>query len=170
MKKFLVTALSLVVLSVFPASAQTDQTGFLHEAMRGDMAQMLYGRMAVQRAEGDEVVSFAQRMLREQAAANRHLIELAEIAGLPPSPVSIEDAEQHLQALRRTPPHSFDISWLALVIDAHRRLLAVYDGYAVQGEGQALRAHALEELPAIRTRLRAAEELAERTEAVAAAR
>lgn len=164
MKTWILAAFVAASLAAPTLAAEPDPAEFLHEAMGGGMAQMLYGRIAVQRAERTEVVAFAEEILREQSAANRQLIALAQTAGLAPAPVSAGDAERDLEALRLTPPHSFDLAWLTVVAEEHRRLAALYDGYAGDGADPALRAHVEAALPAIRARLAEAEALAERTE------
>ena len=66
----LVAAVSLQAQSDTAADARA----FVEEMAKAGMAEVMLGRIAVQRASDAEVKSFAQRMIDEHAAANEELM------------------------------------------------------------------------------------------------
>lgn len=55
---------------------------FVNEAAEGGMAEVMHGRLAVERASNDEVKNFAQQMIDDHTKANQELMQLATTRGI----------------------------------------------------------------------------------------
>ena len=171
-----VVAAGAVLVAAASLQAQSDRAAdartFVEEMAKAGMAEVMLGRIAVQRASDAEVKSFAQRMIDEHAAANEELMLLGGQlnVSMPTAPGEADRAfAERLSSLR---DGDFDREYMNALVQRHTEAAAKLKpraqpddrGRPVGTSGrrqneQALAQWAAKTLPAVQKHLERAREL-----------
>lgn len=112
--------------------AMIDET-FASKAARAGLAEMAEARLALKKAQRQEVKDIAQQMLDDHGKANQKLMEIAaqENVILPKAPDAKE--KQQESRLQSKSGHEFDAAYLKAQAAAHRDAIALFQKEAQAG-------------------------------------
>ncbi len=166
----LVPALAALGLlaTVTGASAQAPGTTnpdlqFAAAAASSGHAEVDLGHLALKKSSREDIRQFAQRMVDDHAKVNQQLAAVAmhQHLRLPHYAEGQDAAEvKHLSGLSGP---EFDHTYVALMIEDHRKDVADFEQEAQRGEVTPIRALANATLPMLRAHLQLAEELPRNT-------
>lgn len=133
---------------------------FAMAAAAGGLAEVSTGRLAAERATGDAVKQYAQRMVQDHTDANRQLIALAQAKGIAlPQQLDIKDqaAAAILSGLRGA---EFDREYAKSQVAAHLCAVQLFTAESKLGRDAELKALAEKLLPTLEDHLQQARQLA----------
>lgn len=143
-----------------PHQLNTSDRTFVHQLAIGNMAEIDLGKLAQQKASGEAIKNFAQRMVNDHQQAGRRLADLANAASLQ-LPNGLDDEHralrEHLDKLSGT---DFDVAYAQAQLQEHQRTVQLLTYEIGSGQDQALRDFAAESLPLIRKHLEMAQNIA----------
>jgi putative membrane protein len=149
-----------------PAPAPVPQTGqdYVDKASASDMFEIESGRLAEDKAQSDDVKTFARMIVKDHRKSTADLKAAAAKASPPIAVAPALDAEQSadLAALRSAAAADFDRTFLAQQIAAHEKALAMVRAYAGNGDVPSLKEHAAAVAGPIEMHLNRARELSQR--------
>jgi putative membrane protein len=140
-------------------ASQAAQT-FVTEAANGGMFEVESSRMALQKATGNEVKSFAQRMVDDHGKANK---ELEGIAGKIGAKVPGKMNQKHqgmVDKLKGSSVQQFHAAYISSQEQAHKEAIQLFSGYANSGDNPELKAFASKTLPIIQEHAKHVSEMA----------
>ena len=142
-------ALASTAARAEPSQASRD---LLEQAALLGQYQLLASDVAIERG-GAQLQPLANLLLADHAAVGARLAQLAAERGidLPAKPGPGE--EQMLARLREVSASDFDALWLRQQQTVYESALALFAGYASEGDDPALRAFAAEVLPTLNAHL-----------------
>jgi len=123
---------------------------FVDQAVRGGMAEVMLGRLAMQRSQSQEVRRFALDMINDHRAANRELMRIADRRGFDVSSrmdMAHHETQRWLSSLSAD---RFDRAYMREMVRDHDRTVAMFERYAQDGTDRDLRAFAARTLPTLR--------------------
>lgn len=156
--KYLIAVLAIPTLAM--AAGANPDAHFYKSAAEGGMAEVEMGRMAEQKSSNPKVKDFAAMMVKDHSAANEELKSLAASKNvtLPSGPGAHADASKvKLEALSGV---SFDKSYIAAQVQAHKSTVALLNKEISSGQDDDAKAFARKILPTVESHLKAADELA----------
>ncbi len=132
---------------------------FMVTAARDGLAEVRLGRMATQRGQSQDVRSFGRQMVQDHSAANSQLMELARSKGarLPTDP---GPHQAMINQLPRLSGRSFDRAYMRMMVQDHRKAVALFRRQSSQGDDPDLRAWAAQTLPTLQIHRQMAEDVA----------
>ncbi len=120
--------------------ALTAQTFVLY-ASNADLFQTEASKIAVQRAQSNDVKVYAQQMAAQHATSTSRLTAAARQAGITPTtPVLTVHMQQKLAELQNASTNAFDERYITLLQEAQERELRLHNAYARSGDNANLRA------------------------------
>ena len=134
---------------------------FLREAAITGLLEVKMSRIAVLRANSNQVRQFAQRVADDHSRANRKLKEIAWSKDLEVCNEMDQARAQLLLALQRRTGDDFDREYLTMQVDQHRRVLRLFRQHAEHGSDGDLRTFAEAKLAALEAHLQEASSLAD---------
>jgi putative membrane protein len=155
--KMVVLSTALVMgLGMQVASAQTatqaaihDPQAFAEMAGSSNRFEIQSSELALERAENEDVRAFAELMIQDHTRAGEQMMAAAEADGVTPPTAMIEKHQTQFDQLQAAEGAAFDQAYLAAQAGAHDEAVALFDGYAAQGEEGALREFAAQTLPTL---------------------
>lgn len=143
-----------------PAHAMkaTDSSFVKHAAADG-MVEVAMGRMALDKSSDSQVKQLAQRIVDDHTKANDQLKTIAQDKNikLPDGPAP--DARKSADAMRKMDGAAFDKAWARHMVTDHKKAIAMFT-QASKGSDADVSGFAAQNLPALRTHLKMAEDLA----------
>ena len=110
-----------------PHQLNTSDRTFVHQLAIGNMAEIDLGKLAQQKASGEAIKNFAQRMVNDHQQASRRLADLANAASLQ-LPNGLDDEHralrEHLDKLSGT---DFDVAYAQAQLQEHQRTVQLLD-------------------------------------------
>ncbi len=158
--KALLHALFLLPVLAWGASGSPDSS-FYKSLAEGGLAEVQLGQLATGKAADPAVKNFAAMMVKDHSAANDELKSLAATKNisLPQGPGAAARAENaKLEALSGS---SFDKSYIANQIKAHKSTVALLQKEINSGQDADAKGFAQKVLPTVQSHLRAAEKIAD---------
>ena len=136
----------------------TDSTFMKHAAADG-MAEVAMGRMALDKSSDSQVKQLAQRIVDDHTKANDQLKTIAQDKNvkLPEGPTP--DARKSADAMRKMDGAAFDKAWARHMVTDHKKAIAMFTNASKGGDAD-VSGFATQTLPALRTHLKMAEDLA----------
>jgi putative membrane protein len=155
MAKLLGTVAALALLAAVGADAQAQQQPqqapaaqqgqrdqitaedqeFLTKAIQAGMAEVRLSQLAQEKAQDEQVRSFAERMVEDHTAANEQLMSLAESAGMtPPTEMDQQHQTMHEQ-LSQLSGEEFDRQYMQGQVQDHETAVELYSTEASQPSG-----------------------------------
>lgn len=133
---------------------------FAAAAAASGLAEIEAGRLVADQTMNPEVKSYARELERDHASANAELTGIADAKDMTlPTTVTAESRNQ-LDMLEGAPPERRDRDFLQRFgVDAHSKVLALFERQARAGRDRELRAFAERTLPKLREHLGWAQQL-----------
>lgn len=113
-------------------------------AAASDLYEIQSSEMAVDKAKGGEVKSFARMLIADHERSTADL-KTAGAGAQPPvdvSPALDADGQADMDALRAASDADFERTWLSQQVAAHEKALAMVRAYAESGDVPLLKVHA----------------------------
>jgi putative membrane protein len=150
------TVVTAVVLSLFAGGAMAQEMSaqdFVTEAASGGLFEVRSSQIALDRAQRDDVRSFAQRMVADHTAANNELATVAGDLGLT-LPQEPQGAPAELMAaVQDASGEEFDATYLEAQLTAHETTVEMFRAYAETGDEARLVQFAETALPTLESHL-----------------
>jgi len=144
-----------MLLGLGSAGAADNVTGshpdakFLKEAARGGMAEVTLGRLAVDKAESDEVKNFGQRMVTDHGKANQELKDLAASEGVTLPTEMSADAKAEQKKLSGLSGAEFDKAYMKAMLKDHKKDISEFKQESEQGKDADVKNWAAKTLPTL---------------------
>ena len=157
--KALLRAVVLIPALAWGTGGSPDSS-FYKSLAEGGLAEVQLGKLATEKATDPALKNFAAMMVKDHSAANDELKSLAasKSISLPSGPGVAADAKKtELEALSAS---SFDKSYLANQIKAHKSTVSLLEKEISSGKDPDAKAFAQKVLPTVQSHLNAAEKIA----------
>ncbi|WEX09574.1 DUF4142 domain-containing protein [Chelativorans sp. AA-79] len=133
---------------------------FATMAAHSNMFEIESSRIALDKAQSDEVRQFAQRMVDDHTMAAEEMKAAAEADGVNDVPQTLDAAhQQQITELENASADQFDSQYVQMQVAAHQQAVALFSSYAEQ-EG-ALADFAEKTLPTLQEHLDRIQEIAQ---------
>ena len=142
-------------------SAHHTDRRFLARAYADGMAEVEFGRMALQKASNDTVRQFAQRMVDEHTKTNEQLKRFAQTKGAVLTDNLDPAHRARRAAMEKLDGEAFDRAYIQGQIRDHRGAVERYRGQARGGRDEELKKFAADTLPTLREHLEKARSMAQ---------
>lgn len=156
-KVFIAGTAALMLGSAAPAFAQpgpsAQDRSFVEQASRAGNAEVLDGRLALQKSNDPAVRRVAARMVADHSAANAQLASIANSEGIaaPTAPGPADRAAMAQQHLLRG--NAFNAAYLRDQESAHVKAIALFRSEAANGSDPRIRGFARRTLPTLQMHL-----------------
>ncbi len=132
---------------------------FVKDAAGANVAEVELGRLATQKASGDDVKKFGQRMVDEHSKANDELKTLVQGKNIA-LPNTMDAAHKAVHdRLAKLSGVAFDRSYVREMVAGHRKVAAEFRAESMNGKDADVKAFASKMLPTIEEHLKEAEGL-----------
>lgn len=147
-------ALTLLPITSVAVAAQeaggapvTDPQQFADTASSSNTFEIESSQLALGRSQDEDVLAFAEQMIADHTAAAEQMTAAAEQDGITPATGMMDRHQEMLDSLNAAEDGQFDGAYIDAQIAAHEEAVALFDGYATNGEEGALKTFASETLP-----------------------
>jgi putative membrane protein len=154
----------------FAAQAPTTED-FVKTVAISDMFEIQSGQMAAEKAQNDDVKSFAQQMVDDHSKTSDDLKELIKDNNIKAQiPANLDDEHQaNLDKLKGLSGKQFDKAYMQMQVNAHEKAIALFDAYAAAGDNDDLKDWADDTVPTLKSHLEEANGLITKINQVAEA-
>lgn len=112
---------------------------FLRKAAQGGIAEVQFGKLAVQKAASEDVKSFAQQMVDDHTEMNKDMEPVADNLGVKlPSHLNKENQAEY-EKLNGLSGEAFDNEYLSIMVQEHHKDLRAFRLEAANGQDPALK-------------------------------
>jgi putative membrane protein len=135
------------------AYAKGDSTqDFVKKAASANQFEIAVSKLALEKAQNDNVREFAKRMIDEHSKANEDLENAVQSAKTDVEvPEELDTKHQKmLDKLESASNESFDTQYISLQKTAHKETVDLFSNYSKQGKDPALKEFAAQTLPALK--------------------
>lgn len=139
-----------------------DAEDFIDEASAKGVAEIESAQKALEQSQNDQVRAFAERMIKDHAAANEKLAKLAADKGLEVSDEATLMDKAKTLILQARDGESFDAAYANNQVNAHEQTIELFER-ASRSEDAEIAAFARETLPKLKEHLEEARKLVEAT-------
>lgn len=148
-------------------SANHDSLGaadakFVKQEAAAGMAVVKMAGLGAQKAVSADVKAFAERIIADHTKANEELTKLAATKGVELSSVIDPKHAETYQKLEKTDSANFDKEFLAEMTSGHKKCVGNFEEAAKDAKDSDLKMWAQKMLPALKSHLEQAKELASR--------
>ena len=134
--------------AVDPASI-TEPADFANMAAISNMFELESSTLALERATGEEVKTFAEQMIADHTKAAQEMLPAATEEGLTP-PEDLDDRHQDmLDQLSDLEGEEFDMAYIQAQVQAHDEAVALFEAYSTNGAEGPLKEFATATLPTL---------------------
>jgi len=158
-KALLISASLLAVPAAAYAQAQapaatapmqvTDPQQFADMAASSNMFEIESSQMALEKSTNEEVQAFAQHMIDDHGKAGEDMMAAAQSDGITPAQGLQPPHQTQLDQLSGLDAEAFDQAYIAAQVAAHDEAVALFEGFASNGEDSALKTFAADTLPTL---------------------
>lgn len=164
MKPFVAVAAAALLFAAPSAFAQTSDTTttqaaqavgaeeFVRTAGSSNRLEIESSQLAVDRGVTGEVLSFAQQMVADHTKAGEEMkaaLEETDMTAATGEPELLDKHAQMLEELQGLEGEEFEQKYVEMQVQAHDEAVALFSGYAENGEQQALKDFAAKTLPTL---------------------
>jgi putative membrane protein len=147
-------------LCAFSASPQqADQTSFLADAIRGNVAEVKLGQLAAERAESQQVREYGDMLRKDHTKALEKASGLANEIGVPASSELTAQQQNQFRSLQKLSGDEFDKTFLSQMVSEHQSDIAKFTAQAQSGSDPEVMAFAKETLPTLQAHLEHAQSI-----------
>ncbi|MBK5001885.1 DUF4142 domain-containing protein [Pseudomonas sp. S31] len=131
---------------------------FVEAATESGIAEVVTGKLALEKSQNGEIKTFAQQMVTDHTQANQKLADIARKLDIEvPDEAALTDKVKKMILEWRD--ESFDKSYLNNQVDAHEKAVELFKKEAASSDKAELKAFASETLPKLEQHLQHAKEL-----------
>jgi putative membrane protein len=135
------------------AAAPTDSAGFANAVAAADLYEIESARLAADKASNADVKSLAQHIRTDHEKSTSELKTAATAANVNVAPKLDTEKQGMLDQLKAASGAEFDRLFLEQQKTAHRKALALLQGYSSGGDNEALKAFATKTAAAVKGHL-----------------
>ena len=147
-------------LGALSASAQqADQTNFLADAIRGNVAEVKLGQLAAERAQSQQVREYGDMLKKDHTQALQKASSLANEIGVPASSELTAHQQKQFESLQKLSGDEFDTTFLSQMVRDHQTEIAKFSAQAQSGSDPEVMAYAKETLPTLQAHLQHAQSI-----------
>lgn len=160
-KHVLVALIAAATLALASCGEVPSTSEFVHKAAMGDLYQVAAGKIAGEKGQSDAIKQFGLQMIEAHGKTLEELKSIVQAEKLDvvfPSHLS-QRYHEMIGALTDAKPEDFDRIYASQQVKAHKRVADLFDGYAEDGNNEALKQFAANVLPTIKQHLEQAEKL-----------
>jgi putative membrane protein len=133
---------------------------FVATAAAGSLAEVKFGKLALEKASDPTVKAFARRMADDHAKTGEQLKEVARSLNITlPSELNSADRAQYDQLSKLSGPE-FDYAYMQMMLEDHEKDVAEFKQEAASGKNPAIKNFAAQTLPTLEDHLRQARDVA----------
>jgi len=141
------------------SSIDTTPNGFMTGAAYSGNAEIVAGRMALEKTKNAEVKQFAQQMIAEHTKAGNELKALATKKSFTP-PMDLDGEHKTMAAdMSKLTGEEFDRAYMRGQVADHQKTVALFEAQANGGTDADAKAYAAKTLPTLKMHLEMAEKL-----------
>jgi putative membrane protein len=130
---------------------------FIEQAAQGGMAEVELGKLAVQKAQSDQVKQFGQRMVDDHSKANDQLKQIAESKGVT-LPASLDSKDKReLDRLSKLSGADFDREYMKHMVSDHKNDVKEFKSEAKSAKDAELKSFASSTEPVLEQHLQLAQ-------------
>ena len=158
------TATDTAATTMNTGSLSAEDGAFVNKAAMGGLAEVQYGNLALQKAQSEDVKSFAQKMVTDHGAANQELQALAGSKGmtLPTELTGTHKAGyDHLNMLSGA---EFDKPYMQHMVADHEADIAEFEKAANSATDSELKAFASKTVPTLQQHKQLADETSKKVQ------
>lgn len=124
---------------------------YVAQAANSDMYEIQAGEMAAKNGQSQQVKDFARMMVTDHTKSSQDMKAMVSKANLGTQPPARLDAEHQamIDRLKAAKGEAFDREYMSQQVAAHRKALALHQGYAQSGDNTELKGFAAQVIPVI---------------------
>ncbi|SMD18668.1 DUF4142 domain-containing protein [Pedobacter nyackensis] len=126
---------------------------FTTKAAVGGMAEVEYGKLAVQKTTNAKIKDFANMMITDHSKANEELMAIAKIKNITLPAILDDEHQKKMHELNVKIGNDFDKTYVETMIDGHKKKLKLMQDEAKDGKDAELRAFAMKTAPIVQSHL-----------------
>ena len=157
-----------VILTLAAFAALPDDSTFLKTLAEGGRVEVEAGKLAANKGTSDAVRKFGMMLAKDHGAANEKVATVAKAKGLALPTTFSPEKKEMLDQLRKQEGQRFDQEYLAHMVSAHEKTVALLESEIASGDSTDTKALAQELLPTVQSHLREAYRLTGEHEKAAA--
>ena len=147
-------------LCALPAAAQqADQTNFLADAIRGNVAEVKLGQLAAERGESQQVREYGDMLKKDHTKSLERASSLANEIGVPAASELTAQQRKQFESLQKLSGEEFDTTFLSQMVSEHQTTIAKFSAQAQSGSDPEVMAFAQETLPTLQAHLQHAQSI-----------
>ena len=156
----LLAVFAVAIFGALCASAQqADQTNFLADAIRGNVAETKLGQLAAERAQSQQVREYGDMLRKDHTKSLQRASSLANEIGVPASSELTAQQQKQFEALQKLSGDEFDTTFLSQMVRDHQTEIAKFSAQAQSGSDPEVTAFAKETLPTLQAHLQHAQSI-----------
>ena len=159
--KGLLPALTLgATLGALLVSAQQpDQTNFLTDAIRSNVAEAKLGQLAAERAQSLQVRQYGEMLRKDHTQSLQKASSLASQVDTPAASELSDRQKSQFESLQKLSGQEFDTTFLSQMVRDHQENIAKFSTQAQSGSDPEVMAFAKETLPTLQAHLQHAQSI-----------
>lgn len=133
------------------ATAPVSTGTYVAQAANSDMYEIQAGELATKNGQSQQVKDFGRMMVTDHTKSSQDMKALVSRANLGTQPPARLDAEHQamIDRLKAAKGEAFDREYMSQQMEAHRKALALHQGYAQSGDNTELKGFATQVIPVI---------------------
>ena len=141
------------------SAQQADQTNFLADAIRGNVAEAKLGQLAAERAQSQQVREYGEMLRKDHTKSLQRASSLANEIGVPASSELTAQQQKQFESLQKLSGDEFDTTFLSQMVRDHQTEIAKFSAQAQSGSDPEVMAFAKETLPTLQAHLQHAQSI-----------
>jgi putative membrane protein len=141
------------------ATQSADDSKFLQEAIRGNMAEVKMGQLALQRAQSKDVRDYGQMLVDDHSKANKNATAAAQKMNVTPPTEPSAKQKATYDAMAKLSGNQFDSMFISHMVQDHEEDVAKYTAQAQSGDSSKATDYAKDTLPTLKTHLSKAQSI-----------
>jgi putative membrane protein len=160
-KKLALLAVCLLLAIAAPAQTRVSEQDFVTRVAISDMMEIQSSQLALARQPDADTKPFAEQMVKDHQQTSKELKALVDSGKVKASIPSALDAEHRkkLEDLKAKSEKDFDRAYDQMQLQAHEEAVALFEGYAADGDNPDLKSWAAMTLPHLKEHLAMAKKL-----------
>jgi putative membrane protein len=136
-------------------------TEFANMAAMGGNAEIAWGKLAMTKSTNKNVQKYASKMVKDHTKASKNLMKVAMKHNMTLPTTMSDDQTQVMSQLQQASGADFDRMYLQMSgVDAHQKMLALFQGEVSGGADADLKSFATKTLPVVQMHLQMAQDMA----------
>jgi putative membrane protein len=154
-----VFAFGATLCALCASAQQADQTNFLADVIRGNVAEVKLGQLAAERAQSQQVREYGDMLRKDHTRSLAKASSLADEIGVPASSELSAQQQKQFESLQKLSGEEFDTTFLSQMVSDHQSEIAKFSAQAQSGSDPEVMAFAKETLPTLQAHLQHAQSI-----------